>query len=107
MNTDAYWNEAVSVALDEAGVTATNEQIAAIAGSIQVSHENIGMAYPTPEHPAIREASDLKRELEKERAKVVCPDCKGRGSITTTWGSSGRSSTGRCDTCNGEGYKLP
>lgn len=100
-----YWQEAVSCALDEAGVTATDDQINQIARSIEISHDCYGMAHGHDciPNPTVLENEKLKKELNVERSKVGCPECDGRGSITTSWGTTGRSCTSRCDRCNGEG----
>ena len=62
-----YWHEAVACALDEAGVTATDEQIDAIAKDMEGAHENIGLAFHVPENPLIREVSELERKVKAAR----------------------------------------
>ena len=40
-----YWHECVSEALDVAGITATDDQIAEVASWVRSAHENYGMAH--------------------------------------------------------------
>lgn len=98
-----YWEEAVSIALNDEGIVATKEQIENIAGAMQVNHENYGMAHGHDciPSPLSYENSELKRELRAERDKKHCPACDGRGHITTHGGV--RSSSSICYKCRGEG----
>lgn len=100
---DRYWEEAVECALSDEGIAATKEQIANIAGSIQVCHENFGMAhgYDCIPNPVVQENERLQRELSKERSKRVCEECSGRGRIVTN--GPYHSSDSECHKCRGEG----
>ena len=101
-----FWREVVSDALCEHGVTASDTQIAFIATDIQGCAENMDMAFPTPSGPSpeLQELEKLRKELKRERNKVVCPECRGRGeeyfrgpyhgSLQTCWKCSG---AGRLD----------
>lgn len=100
-----YWLECVECALNEHAVLATPEQIKAIAQDIQGAHENYGMAFYQPESPYPREVKRLESELDKERSKISCRSCNGRGRITTL--GPHHSSNSPCDRCNGEGKHLP
>ena len=40
-----YWEECVSEAFDDAGITATDAQINTVAGWVESAHTNYGMAY--------------------------------------------------------------
>lgn len=69
-----YWEEAVAIALEEAGVTATAEQLKYIAESIEGCHDNYGMAmgYDVISNPLDDEVARLKakiRRMEEESAK--------------------------------------
>jgi len=77
-----YWEEAVSCALDEVGITTTKEQLLSIAENIECSHENIGQAFYQPENPLISQMKDLERkkdqaikdkenEIEKIRGEIA------------------------------------
>ena len=102
MGTDDYWRETIESACEECGLTATQEQIACLAESAMLSHENAHMAFgPIPENPLRRENEELRRELKKERAKQVCSLCGGKGTITMSYAT--RSSTSECHKCHGEG----
>lgn len=102
-----YWLEAVSCALDEVGLKATKEQIEIIAGSIEVSHENYGMAhgYDCIPNPLKQELKKYKNLYIKERNKKTCPECLGKRYVTIGDGDygTGRYCTSLCLKCNGEG----
>lgn len=106
-----YWRESVEIALDEAGVTATDEQIEEIAGAIEISHENYGMAMG---HDVAsvnlagereRETERLKSEIERERAKITCRECNGSGWQTTH--GPIHNCTSQCWKCRGAGRHDP
>ncbi len=98
-----YWQECIECAFDEAGIAATPEQIKMVAGAVETSHECYGMAFGHDciPNPTELENKELKRKLEIEKSKTVCPECKGRGYITENF--CNRSCTSRCDRCAGEG----
>lgn len=98
-----YWDECISVAFDDAGITAMPEQIGIVAGWVQGAHENYGMAHgydAIPDHREL-EIERLKRELEKEQRKSVCDECGGNGWIMIPGPYHGSSS--QCSTCRGDG----
>lgn len=98
-----YWKESVEIAFNDYGIVATKEQIEGVARDMEGSHENIGQAFyqpPAGEHLR-EEINNLKRELEKERRKEVCPECKGKGRITT-YGPY-HSGNSECMKCRGNG----
>lgn len=57
-----YWLECVSIALEEAGVSATEEQLQQIAEAVEGCHENYGMSFYSPP------TSDRIAVLERESA---------------------------------------
>lgn len=63
-----YWEECIFEALNEEGITATEEQIKNIAGCVEVAHENYGMAfgYDRIDNPMEDEIAKLKKEHQKE-----------------------------------------
>ena len=102
-----YWEECLASAFDEHGVSATPEQIKAIAEDVKVSHENYGMAFYSPpagEHLR-RELDEANRKLRAEREKVRCRECNGRGRIITP--GPYHSSDMGCWKCHGEGRHAP
>ena len=105
MSRNEYWDECIAVSFDEHGITATAEQIKNVSGDVQSAHENYGMAHYTPENPLIGEVSRLKRDLVKEREKVICKICKGTGEIVS-YGPI-HSAYSQCFKCRGEGRHSP
>lgn len=63
-----YWKECIEEALEDAGITATKEQIETIVGWVEGAHDNHGMAhgYDCIPNPMISEVEKLSRELEKQ-----------------------------------------
>lgn len=55
-----YWQECISEAAEECGLTITQEQIASIAEAVEGAHENYGMAFYQPP------PSDRFNEIERE-----------------------------------------
>lgn len=80
-----YWKEHAEIAIDEAGLTATEDQIDTIAGVIESAHEFYGRAMghdvaSANYHAQQRsELAKAQRELEQEKQKVLCRECKGGG----------------------------
>ena len=97
-----YWTESIETSFEEHGVTATPEQIEAVAGDVEGCHDNYGLAFYTPsgDHRDT-EIKQLRDELEKERNKRICSECKGRGRIVTQ--GPYHSSDSECSECRGEG----
>lgn len=98
-----YWTECIASSLEEHGVTATADQISAIAADVQIGHESHGMAYG---HDVIgrgarTEADELRDELNREREKQPCDDCKGRGYIVER--GPYHHFEHECSKCRGEG----
>jgi len=102
----AYWIEGVSSSLDEHGVDATAEQIAAIAEDMMGGASVQGEYSHQPRGHVESEADRLKRELERERRKVTCRPCGGTGTISAPLGTSHWSHS-QCDRCNGTGRHDP
>ncbi|WP_434706698.1 hypothetical protein J3Q07_16585 [Pseudomonas sp. D4-18] len=97
-----YWVICLEEILGDHGVEATSEQIQAIAEDVQ-SCAGVQGEYSAPvEHPAQREAEDLRKQLKIERSKVFCTACQGTGRMIERVGS-GHSSNSGCWKCNGQG----
>lgn len=101
-----YWKECLASSFNEHGIIATADQIKKVAEDIQISHENIGMAFYVPENPLAGELKKVTAALKAEKEKVFCKVCKGKGSITEAFGT-GRVSISTCYKCNGEGKHNP
>lgn len=106
-----YWVKSVESSFGEHGVTATAEQIERVAGDMQGSSENEGMAFGDDVASANwagekeREIAELAKALEDERRKVHCETCGGKGYIRENYGT--RSSESSCYKCHGEGRHAP
>ena len=107
MNRNDYWVESVGSSFDEHGIEATPATIAMVAGDMEISHQQEGMAFGddvASENLAgerMRKFDRLVQELKDERSKVVCPICKGRGSLIDN--GPCHSSTSECYKCRGDG----
>lgn len=98
-----YWTECISEAFEDAGISATKEQIKTVVEWVEGAHENYGMAHghDAIPNPLELENDNLKRELRKEQDKVICEECKGKGRIITA--GPYHSSDSACWKCRGEG----
>jgi DnaJ-class molecular chaperone len=106
MNRDEYWLECIQEAASDAGVALTKEQAETMAGWVQGASENIGMAFYTPSETQYdRDLKQAKDELRRERAKVHCRECNGKGRIVSFGGTFEFNS--QCWKCNGEGRHAP
>lgn len=103
-----YWAEAVEISLDENGVAATPEQIAAIAADMESSHDMYAeysgqlIASTNRNADVRRERTDLEAELAWERDKRKCPVCDGKGELIEPVGTAHRS-VSQCWKCGGSG----
>ena len=103
-----YWKEALIAAFEDAGIdTPSDDKLELMAGTLEGAHENYGMSpgYHCISDPRDAENRQLKKELENERRKVMCRECRGRGEITE-YGPS-HSSSMQCWKCRGEGKVAP
>lgn len=98
-----YWQECVECALEDAGITATDEQVKIVVETVQGSHENYGMyhGHDCIPNPLALENEQLKKELTAEKDKVLCKECNGLGRITES--GPYHSSESQCMKCKGEG----
>lgn len=93
-----YWRECVAEAFDDAKITATEEQIANVAGWVEGAHDNFGMAHGHDDIPNPRddEVARLARELQVAREEKRCPVC---GSEVEGKYQFGRLRSIECDSC--------
>ena len=105
MKGSTYWRDCIEEIFDEAGITATKEQIAFVVEGVEGCHENYGLAhgYDAIPNPLLEENKKLKEDLKKEKAKVVCRTCNGYGRIIERFGTL--ESESECWECGGEGKK--
>ena len=103
----SYWEECVSEAFEDAGITANPDQIATVAYWVEGAHENYGMAHghDAIPNPQSLEVERLERELQRERNKTICHDCRGRGRIVIR--GPVHSADSECSRCRGEGMVTP
>jgi hypothetical protein len=59
-----YWEECISIAAEECGLSMTGEQCQELAESVSVGHENYGMAFYSP--PASDRIFDIEREWKRK-----------------------------------------
>lgn len=62
-----YWHECIAESFDDAGITATEEQIKTVASWVEGAHENYGMAFGHDciPNPMETEVNELKKKIEK------------------------------------------
>lgn len=105
-----YWLEHAEIAMDEAKLDATPEQLDTIAGVIESAHEfysqSMGHDVATANWQGARgrEIEDLKKAVQRERDKVTCSECTN-GRIITYY--LNRRSDSQCWKCNGDGRVDP
>jgi hypothetical protein len=65
----SYWEDCILDAFEDAGITATKEQIDTVKGWVEGCHENYGMAHGHDciPNPMISEVEKLNRELKKQQ----------------------------------------
>lgn len=102
-----YWRIFAEEVPADMGLKLTPEQIDYLTDALKGAHENYGMAHGRDHIPDPRagEIKRLERELEKEKSKIHCEECDGKG--TTTVHGPYHSATGTCYKCRGEGKVLP
>lgn len=107
MNKLEDWEEAVTEIFDEAGITATPEQIKTVSKNIidvnDVYYESSGDSVSTRNWSADMQnkIEDLKQQLQTEKEKITCVACGGEGSIISHGPAHGSIST--CYKCKGTG----
>ena len=98
-----YYKECLEIAANDLGIILTKEQVEHFAGAVEGAHENESMAFPSPDRPDTE--GDLRRELAREKSKIVCEECKGKGRVTE-YGPV-HSYNSQCHRCHGEGKVIP
>jgi len=63
-----YWLELLSSSFEECGVTATSNQLRAIAEDVMLGHDNYGMAFYSP--PPSDRLQEIKLEYQKKQEKL-------------------------------------
>jgi len=98
-----YWKECIIEAFEDAGILATPKQIDIVISWVEGAHENYGMAHghDAIPNPLALENKQLKHELKKERGKVICSECGGKGRIIAS--GPYHFSDSECWECGGEG----
>ena len=108
---DDYWSECLSIAAEECALHLTPDQLECLVDSVKGGHENYSMASGDDVFSAnltasrAREISDLKKAVQREKDKMPCRQCGGRGTIHTFGGTM--MSTSQCWKCHGEGRHDP
>lgn len=102
-----YWIELISESLIDVGISATEKQISLIAHDIQCGYEgySVDHGYDVADanlrNSRQQEVDKLHKELQEEKNKIVCSECKGHGYIFEDYGI--RSVEFKCSKCNGCG----
>lgn len=110
---DEYWSEAASTAIEAVGKFElfTSTELDEIGKSLRISAECQSMAFGWDVADANlaasrdRELADLRKSLNREKNKVHCRECNGRGRIEIAAGPW--VSNSQCWKCNGEGRHDP
>lgn len=103
-----YWEECISEALDDIGLSITDDQIKTISSFVEAAHDNYGMAHghdiisSNYESEAQIELRKIKHEQELTRqwelSTEPCKSCTTTGIVKDGWG---RDTV--CMSCNGKG----
>jgi len=98
-----YWEECISDAFDQAGMTASMDQIEIVARLVKSGHDCYGMAHGNDSirNPLESENKRLKLDLENERGKGICEKCLGDGNVVED--VLGRLCVSECQRCGGDG----
>ena len=80
-----YWKECIEESFEDAGITATKEQIAVVVCWIEGAHENFGLATGRDAipNPMLVELEDAKREIarqQKSHDRQLLGICRGVAS---------------------------
>ena len=101
-----YWTECIQSACEEAGLHASDEQIASISEAVMVSHENYGLftGQQCIPNPLATENAKLTAALLAEKDAHPCPVCHGEGRLLSK-SNPYRKNDGRgtCEACGGRG----
>ncbi len=71
-----YWTECIEASFEEAGIKATKEQIELVAGDVEVSSENYGMAHghdaiPNPRDADVDRVTKRLEQMKQELDQAV------------------------------------
>ena len=105
-----YWEDCISEAAEECGAVLTKDQIDCIASWVESAHDNYrqatGLDVADRNYSSAKdsEIDRLKDEVKKERSKIHCRTCDGRGRIITQ--GMYHSSDSECWKCRGAGRKA-
>ena len=93
--------ESIANAAEEHGAVLSEDVLKDIMESVSAYYEYA--SYSRGGHcPEREEISALKKELERERGKQICGECKGTGRIYTP--GPHHSSVSSCWRCNASGF---
>lgn len=81
MSRSSYWEECIEMAAEDCELTITPSQIRSLAGSVEISHENYGMAFYSP--PAGERLQQIESEWEKKYKALQTEFDKYRNNAET------------------------
>lgn len=104
MDIKEYWIEAVSSSFEDKGISCDDKLIKNIAEDMMLSSENMSMAFgwDVIPNPLETENKSLQADLKREKEKIICETCKGKGSLRSD--GPCHFSVSQCWKCNGAGF---
>ena len=104
-----YWEECVAVAIEEAGISATDEQLKIMTEVVEGGHDNYSMSsghdlttdsFESESKSELRHLKAENERIQKWKDKTEpCRNCTGTGTV----GGGRFQGVASCQECNGEG----
>lgn len=99
-----YWQETLSELFDHYGIKVTASVLEKISADVAQSHDCYGESTGelSIQNPLSEENSQLKKQLKREKDKMICEQCSGTGG---EWiDGPYHSSYSDCYKCDGTGF---
>jgi len=103
---EKYWKDCIGEIFDEYDISLPDNKLDSIAKDLAISSEmkSTYMGYDCIPDPLRLENEKLKKDLDRERGRTICDDCKGKGGEMSYMGTF--QSFDRCSKCNGTGMVV-